>query len=213
MRSDLRPAAGRGLLTAGGLAPFLAGLCRPAGVGGVPGKFQGNVLRCAPRGRAAGSAGCPGLWAAPVLGPAAQMNTKPAPPSRGPLWKAANISNPANPDMLPCMARSGFGYAPKKSPPGKEAQNTSVCLWVTTARHADSRGMAAGRCKNMCARISLCEIPCLQGILKLNKSQVYCRGRRIHLEYPMENAVDMPSAHESAGCINTQVALIFCSLL
>ena len=114
---------------------------------------------------------------------------------------------------MPCMARSGFGHAPKKSPPGKEAQNTSVCLWVTTARHADSRGTAAGRSKNMCARISLCEIPCLQGILKLNKPQVYCRVHRIHLEYPMENAVDMPSAHESAGRVNPQAALIFCSLL
>ena len=54
----------------------MAGLCRPSGVGGVPGTFQGNALCCVPRGRAAGSAGCPGLWAAPVLGSAAQMNTK-----------------------------------------------------------------------------------------------------------------------------------------
>jgi hypothetical protein len=61
----------------------------------------------------------------------------------------------------------------------------------------------------MCARISLCEIPCLQGILKLNKLQVYCRVSRIHLEYPMEYAADMPLAHESAGRVNPQAVLFF----
>ena len=161
----------------------MAGLCRPSGVGGVPGTFQGecHALR-AERSRRR-TCGMPGLCAAPVLGLAAQMNTKAGSTIAWAALEGPEYLQPRESGHLPCMARSGFGHAPKKSPPGKEAQNTSVFLWVTTARHADSRGSAAGRCKNMCARISLCEIPCLQGILKLNKQQVYCRAHRIHLEY------------------------------